>query len=451
MSSYLLEDFVGNGVLKDQIDMLLADGWDDVPTLKMMTPEDMDLLQLTQFHRDALEIRTYLHDRSLMQYADALEKSGKTLHELLETSPETLMSDYHMKRGHVARFIDRASACSIQLPRNLNLPARVTTKVHHGVEEPEPAAPAEVEEKVKKIKEPKSTKPPKLGETKPSSTPVPAEESPRNDVEMLYPGVKLVAGADGKSTTDISGFKSPVVLRPVGGPATVSKGIFSAAPVTPRFCGLVMPGSISEEVTQLPVLEKVMIRKLAPAYVKGNNPFKKSSAPIKLPPPTRASELWADQPTLILCLRRPGCVMCRAEAHQLYARKPIFDAMGIQLVVCLNEHIDAEVRAFWPRYWGGMVVVDENREFFKALGGGTLAKEGLITGFFLNPVSKANWKRATDTGIEYNLTGEGNIKGGLYILRAGNGGVAYQFVERNFGDWAPLEEVLDVCGNIQKS
>jgi len=135
----------------------------------------------------------------------------------------------------------------------------------------------------------------------------------------------------------------------------------------------------------------------------------------------------------------------------LYARKPIFDAMGIQLVVCLNEHIDAEVRAFWPRYWGGMVVVDENREFFKALGGGMIPKENFITGFLLNPAAKANWKRATDTGIEYNLTGEGTIKGGLYILRAGNGGVAYQFVERNFGDWAPLEEVLDVCGNIQKS
>lgn len=51
MASYLLEDFVGNGVLKDQVDVLSADGWDDVPTLKMMTPEDMDLLQLTQFHR----------------------------------------------------------------------------------------------------------------------------------------------------------------------------------------------------------------------------------------------------------------------------------------------------------------------------------------------------------------------------------------------------------------
>ena len=44
------------------------------------------------------------------------------------------------------------------------------------------------------------------------------------------------------------------------------------------------------------------------------------------------------------------CVMCRAEAHQLYARKPIFDAMGIQLVVCLNEHIDAEVCSL-PHYF----------------------------------------------------------------------------------------------------
>lgn len=37
------------------------------------------------------------------------------------------------------------------------------------------------------------------------------------------------------------------------------------------------------------------------------------------------------------------CVMCRAEAHQLYSRKPIFDAMGVQLVAVLNELIDAEV------------------------------------------------------------------------------------------------------------
>lgn len=36
--------------------------------------------------------------------------------------------------------------------------------------------------------------------------------------------------------------------------------------------------------------------------------------------------------------------MCRAEAHRLYARKSIFDSLGIQLVAILNEQIDFEVR-----------------------------------------------------------------------------------------------------------
>jgi hypothetical protein len=35
--------------------------------------------------------------------------------------------------------------------------------------------------------------------------------------------------------------------------------------------------------------------------------------------------------------------MCRAEAHQLYAKKPIFDALGIRLFAVLHEHIESEV------------------------------------------------------------------------------------------------------------
>ncbi|CAM6064829.1 unnamed protein product [Sphagnum tenellum] len=400
MASFELPEFVGNGILKDHMDTLLADGWDDVPTLKMMSPNDMDLLHLTQLQRDALELRIYLHDRSLMQYADKLEASGRNLSELLNTQPSVLTSEYGMKRGHVARFVDRASACGIEMPSTLSLPARKRTLTHQGM-------------------------------------------------RMTYN--KNDNNNGGKSSSMIkSGFQDPVVLRKIAGAPIDSKGIYSARPNnSAHCCGLLSPHLGSEEVTPLSVLEKIKIQILTPEHKKGNNPFK-ASQPIKLPPPSKASELWANQPTLILCLRRPGCVMCRSEAHQLYARKPIFDAMGIQLVVCLNEHIDAEVRAFWPRYWGGIVVVDEKREFFKALGGGRLNEENVITGFIFNATARANWKRARATGIEFNSNGEGNIKGGLYIIRAGNGGVAYQFVERNFGDWAPLEEVLNVCGEIQQ-
>lgn len=35
--------------------------------------------------------------------------------------------------------------------------------------------------------------------------------------------------------------------------------------------------------------------------------------------------------------------MCRAEAHQLYAKKPIFDALGIRLFAVLHEYIESEV------------------------------------------------------------------------------------------------------------
>jgi hypothetical protein len=141
--------------------------------------------------------------------------------------------------------------------------------------------------------------------------------------------------------------------------------------------------------------------------------------------------------------------MCRAEAHQLFARKPIFDALGVQLVAVLLEDLDDEVWAFWPRYWAGMVLLDEKREFFTALGGGKLVKDNVFTGFFLNPIALLNFKRATKTGIPYNSKGEGLIKGGLYILRKGRGGVAYQFTERNFGDWAPLDEIVQVCHIIR--
>jgi hypothetical protein len=43
------------------------------------------------------------------------------------------------------------------------------------------------------------------------------------------------------------------------------------------------------------------------------------------------------------CEFQNRCIMCRAEAHQLYAKKPIFDALGIRLFAVLHEHIESEV------------------------------------------------------------------------------------------------------------
>lgn len=48
MASFSMDEFVGNGVLKGLLPKLLEEGWDDVPTLKIMNSEDMDALNMTQ-------------------------------------------------------------------------------------------------------------------------------------------------------------------------------------------------------------------------------------------------------------------------------------------------------------------------------------------------------------------------------------------------------------------
>ncbi|XP_031481730.1 uncharacterized protein LOC116251539 isoform X5 [Nymphaea colorata] len=280
MASFTVEEFVGNGVLREILPKLVEDGWDDVPTLKLMNLEDMHAINMTTRQKDALEIRSYLHDRSLMQYGDTLEASGKSLPELLNCSASVLSSQFGMKRGHIARFTDRTTACGI------------------------------------------STQP-------------------------------------------------PYRRRSLSSTSTNWNG----------------------------------------------------------------SEL--------------RCIMCRAQAHQFYSRKPVFDAMGVQLIAVLHQQIESEVKDFWPRYWGGAVILDSNMGFFKALGGGKVIRHNFVTGFLLNPQAIANYWRAKATGLDSNVNGDGNVNGGLFVVASGKSGVAYQFVERNFGDWAPIAEVIEICSRLQ--
>ncbi|CAL5413469.1 unnamed protein product [Camellia sinensis] len=107
-----MEGFVGNGALKRVIPKLIEDGWDDVSTLKLMKLEDMDAINMTQQEKHALEMRSYLHDRALIQYGYKLEFAGKSLQELLGLSTDEISSQFGMKRGHVARFMERRTSNS---------------------------------------------------------------------------------------------------------------------------------------------------------------------------------------------------------------------------------------------------------------------------------------------------------------------------------------------------
>lgn len=454
MGSFSMDDFVGNGILKEMLPKLREEGWDDVPTLKTMELEDMDAINMTQQYKDALEIRTYLHDRALMQYADKLESSGKTLSQLQALTVADLSSLFTMKRGHVARFTNRNHSSSQDYLPIYPLPPRAN----------KPQIPSRNNSTIKN-----DTRIAGSGEGPINAKKAPISNSSSSRLELFCPNYphrassrniivskdKLLSHKNSRNsslkrrsfarsnTSSESSIEQSIADLTIK-EGHVFKGVVAYSSAEPRACGCISPPPVVDNIAPYSAIENISVNKLTPEYKIGMERLVENRAP-----PMKALELWKDKPAVFLCIRRPGCIMCRAEAHKLYAQKPIFDALGVQLFAVLHEQIESEVKDFWPRYWGGVVLLDKSMDFFKALGGGKLHKEKFFLGFLFNPRAIANYKRAKQMGIEQTFKGEGEIKGGLFLVGKGKSGIAYQFIERNFGDWAPLAEVIEVCIRMQ--
>lgn len=142
--------------------------------------------------------------------------------------------------------------------------------------------------------------------------------------------------------------------------------------------------------------------------------------------------------------------MCRAEAKEAAARIPDMKAAGAKRVVALvKEDLDDEVANFREGFWPDEVFLDEDSQFYKALGGGEVHKPYGLAAFMatlLNPFSKSRLKgslgQADKDGIDGNLKGEGFVNGGVYVL-CQDGKAAYSFLEEDIGDRAPVEDVVE--------
>lgn len=59
MASFSVEEFIGNGILKELLPKLIEEGWDDVPTMKVMDSEDMNSLHMTQKQKVGIIINSF--------------------------------------------------------------------------------------------------------------------------------------------------------------------------------------------------------------------------------------------------------------------------------------------------------------------------------------------------------------------------------------------------------
>lgn len=149
--------------------------------------------------------------------------------------------------------------------------------------------------------------------------------------------------------------------------------------------------------------------------------------------------------------------MCRREARDAYARATDMQAAGAARIVALvKEDVGTEVQDF-REFWGGEILLDGEQKFYEALGGGKPHKPYGLASFLAvvaNPFSKSRVKKNLDaakkSGVTQNMTGEGFVAGGVYVMDR-NGAAAYSHLEADLGDEAPMDDIIKSVADASKS
>ena len=82
----------------------------------------------------------------------------------------------------------------------------------------------------------------------------------------------------------------------------------------------------------------------------------------------QAASLWKPAPTLLIIVRRPGCVVCRGEVLEFASRRELFKTFGVNIVLIVHqlEGLDELLEQYWGEK--DTCYLDEKRSFYKALG-----------------------------------------------------------------------------------
>lgn len=192
-----------------------------------------------------------------MQYGDKLELSGKCLPELLSLSSADLSSQFGMKRGHIARFMDRSGPCTDSSPQTKALPP-----------------------------------------TRMASRPSTNNSTYKSFVQVNSQNLRSITRPMARNSS--KSLEQSLASFKIGEGYTF-KGIVAAGPGESRVCGCVKPPPVVDQVAPYSAIENISLQKLTPEYKIGMERLVKSKAP-----PMKASELWRDKPAVILCIRRPG-------------------------------------------------------------------------------------------------------------------------------------------------
>lgn len=149
-------------------------------------------------------------------------------------------------------------------------------------------------------------------------------------------------------------------------------------------------------------------------------------------------DLWSEKPTILLFLRRLGCMICRSYAAQMEKLRPLIEKKGGQ-VICMSfeffgEGSDSDRSFEMLGFWKGPMYTIDKSVYAELFG-----RKGFMDGFYgLLDMKKEAVEKAKDT--PGNFKGDGFQLGGQFVVNT-DGYVVFEHRQKLFGDDAEFEEL----------
>uniref|UniRef100_A0A3Q3GWW8 Peroxiredoxin-like 2A n=1 Tax=Labrus bergylta TaxID=56723 RepID=A0A3Q3GWW8_9LABR len=135
--------------------------------------------------------------------------------------------------------------------------------------------------------------------------------------------------------------------------------------------------------------------------------------------------------------------MCREEAAALSSLRSQLDELGVPLFAVVKEDVGNEIQNFKP-YFKGEIFLDEKRRFYGPRERRMGALGFVRVGVWMNSL------RAIRNGFFGNVSGEGFVLGGVFVIGQGQQGILLEHREIEFGDKVDLEHVLWAARRISQ-
>jgi len=157
--------------------------------------------------------------------------------------------------------------------------------------------------------------------------------------------------------------------------------------------------------------------------------------------------------TMVLVVRRPGCLFCREQALSLSvlaAQLDMVQDFGIIGVIKETGVDDKGIAEFYNTYFNYQLYCDKSYAFYNALGDRKVGVQFALNPLALLDVLCMSYTRLSAKGVEgnFSMLGEGFTQGGLIFFDA-NGRPKYAYEEQTGKD-LPIKHLAAVVNAIRR-